>query len=116
MWGIESREQNHKSDEACWNRVRHAAWESQPAEQYFEDVYSGRCAHRTTQGSTGKRWCKHATTRRLIRHTGTANSLTIAYLLHLPTTATNSLITADLGNLSCKLGASCGQAGSWELG
>merc|ERR1711988_1717848 len=42
MWGIESREQNHKSDEACWNRVRHAARESQPAEQYFEDVYSGR--------------------------------------------------------------------------
>ena len=42
MWGVESRQQNHKGDDACWARDRHMGWVSQPAEQFFEDIFSGR--------------------------------------------------------------------------
>jgi len=54
MWGIDSRQQNHKGDEACWSRVRHAKWDHQPAEQYFEDILSGRYCQLTDwyEGST----------------------------------------------------------------
>jgi len=58
MWGANSREQNHKGDDACWVRNRWAAWESQPVEQYFEDISSGKYCEKTDwyegfQGSHG---------------------------------------------------------------
>ena len=45
MWGIPSREQNHKDGGACWDRKRDAAWIHQAASTYFDDVLAGRyCA------------------------------------------------------------------------
>eukprot|EP00966_Prymnesium_polylepis_P118656 2743073-Prymnesium_polylepis.1 len=46
MWGVNSREQN-KGNDACWARNRWAAWESQPAEQYFDDVSTGKYCNQT---------------------------------------------------------------------
>jgi len=47
MWGTSSREQNHKGDNACWSRNRWATWETQPADEYFNDILTGKYCEKT---------------------------------------------------------------------
>lgn len=47
MWGVQSRQQNHKGDDPCWARDRWAIWESRDPEQYFTDILEGTYCKKT---------------------------------------------------------------------